>query len=244
MTPAPPRPALVAAPLQAGRGGGAGWLAGLAAVLVVLGGCADAVAGLHSGVAEGRAGVELLDAGDPTGAEGAFVSGLASPDVPRDVQASLWHALGLVRARRQAVAEADSAFVEAIARADDPATRARYATDAGAAALLGDDPARAVDLLRRALVLDPGSGAARRNYEIARRRLAANEPPRPSPFAEEVKARADSLVAARQYPAALDVMEEGLRQDSSVAVYADFIGRLTGVVDIETGGPETLTPAP
>ena len=212
--------------------------------VVLLAGCGDAVAGLQPGVAEGRGGVALLDAGDPGGAEGAFVAGLAQRDVPRDVQAKLWHSLGIVRARRKAVAEADSAFAEALARADDPGTRARYAYDAGTAALLGDDPARALDPLRRALVLDPSSGAARRNVEIALRRLADREPPRPSPFAERVKARADSLVAARQYPAALDVMEDGLRQDSSVAVYADFVGRLTGVVDIETGGPAAVDSAP
>ena len=231
---APPRPLLAArrSPLA------------LVLLALLLAGCADAVAGLQPGVAEGRGGVALLDAGDPEGAEGAFVAGLAQRNVPRDVQARLWHSLGIVRARRKAVAEADSAFTEALARADDPGTRARYAYDAGTAALLGDDPARAVDHLRRALVLDPSSGAARRNVEVALRRLAEREPPRPSPFAEQVKARADSLVAARQYAAALNVMEDGLRQDSSVAVYADFIGRLTGVVDIETGGPAAVDSAP
>ena len=195
-------------------------------------------------MAEGRDGVEALDAGDPEGTEAAFVAGLAQGGVPRGVQARLWHSLGIVRARRKAVAEADSAFAEAIDRADDPGLRARYAYDAGTAALLGDDPALAVGHLRRALVLEPGSGAARRNLEIALRRLATDEDLEPTSFAEDVKARADSLVAARQYEAALDVMQDGLRRDSSVAVYADFVGRLTGVVDIETGGPAAVDSAP
>ena len=210
----------------------------------VLSGCADAVAGLQPGVAEGRGGVEAIAAGDPERAEAAFAAGLAQSDVPREVQAKLWHALGLVRTRLNAGAPADSAFAEAVDRADDPDRRARYAYDAGTAALLGDDSARALDHLRRSLVLDPSNGAARRNAEIALRRLADDEPPEPTPFAERVKARADSLVAARQYPAALDVMQDGLRQDPTVSVYADFIGRLTGVVDIETGGPAAVDSAP
>ena len=212
-----------------------------ALALLALTGC-DLAAGLQPGVADGRGGVALLEAGDPEGAEAAFIAGLAADDVPRDVRAKLWHSLGIARSRGQKPAEADSAFAEALALADDPSTRARYATDAGTAALTGGDPGRALALLRRALVLDPESGAARRNAEIALRRLAEDAPPEPTPFAEEVKARADSLVAARQYPAALDVMQDGLRQDPSVAVYADFIGRLTGVVDIETGGPVDSAP--
>ena len=212
--------------------------------LVALAGCGDAATALQPGVAEGRGGVAALDAGDPERAEAAFVSGLAADGVPREVQARLWHSLGIVRSRRKAVAEADSAFAEAVDRADDPDLRARYAYDAGTAALLGDDPARARDHLRRALVLDPGSPAARRNLEIALRRLATDQDLEPTSFAEDVKARADSLVAARQYGAALDVMEDGLRRDSSVAVYADFVGRLTGVVDIETGGPAAVDSAP
>ncbi|MDT0632400.1 hypothetical protein RQM47_01085 [Rubrivirga sp. S365] len=225
------------------RAAGAGWLA-LALALAVLAGCGDVTAALQPGVAEGRGGVEAQAAGDPEGAEAAFTEGLAARDVPRRVQAQLWHSLGLVRAQRQATAEADSAFAEAIDRADDPALRARYAFDAGAAALAGDDPALALGHLRRALVLDSENPAARRNVEIALRRLADREPPRPTPFAEQVKAQADSLVAARQYPAALDVMVDGLRRDSSVAVYADFIGRLAGVAGIETGGPAAQPPAP
>lgn len=166
-----------------------------------------------------------------------LISGLASPDVARATQAKLWHALGLARVRVSEYAEADSAYAEALARADDPNQRARYAFDAGTAALLADDAARAVDLLRRSLVLDPDDADARRNYQIARIALDAGQP-EPSDFARQVKARADSLVAARQYRTALDVMQDGLVQDSSVAAFADFTNRLGGVAQIE----ETVPP--
>ena len=227
-------------------------LIALLLVLTVLAGCnpeaeSGPFAALQTGVREGREGARLLDtradsvAGDPEAAEAAFISGLALDGVPRGVQSKLWHGVGLARAHARRFAEADSAFAEALVRADAPARRARYALDAGTAALLGGDPARAVDLLRRSLVLDPDRPETRRAYEIARRALADDpEAPEPSDFARRLKAQADSLVGARQYRAALDVMEGGLAQDSTVATYADFIGRLGGVVQIE----ETVPPEP
>ena len=211
-----------------------------ALAVLLLGGCLDA---LQPGVAQGRAGVERLQAGDAPGAEALLIQGLAQPQVPRDVQARLWHSLGLARAEQQRYAEADSAFAEALARADAPALRARYAYDAGTAALLADDPQRADSLLRRALLLDPRSADARRNQEIARRRIQdPPETPEPSDFARRLKARADSLVSARQYRAALDVMQDGLAQDSSVAAYTEFITRLGGVVDLEATTPAAADP--
>jgi Tfp pilus assembly protein PilF len=207
-------------------------------VLVLLAGCAEGgpLGALRPGVAEGREALAHLDGGRPEAAEAAFVAGLAEPDVPRDVAARLWHGLGVVRARLDADAPADSAFAEALALAHDPARRARYAYDAGTAALAAGDAGRAVRLLRQSLVLDPGRADARRNVEVALRRLHDERPAEPSPRARQIKARADSLVAARQYRAALDVMEGGLTRDSSLAAYADFVGRLQGVVSIEEGG--------
>lgn len=203
-------------------------------------------AALQPGVREGREAVRLLEEGEHEAAGSAYAAGLAREGVPRDVAARLWHGLGVARVRQQDAAAADSAFGQALSLADDPARRARYATDAGTAALGAGEAERAVDLLRRALVLDPGNAAARRNYEIARRQLDAQNPeaPEPSDFARQIKARADSLVAARQYPAALDVMQEGLAQDSTVTAYADFIGRLSGVAAIETAQPPADDSAP
>jgi len=205
------------------------------AALLLLGGCIDA---LRPGSREGRAGVALLEGGDAAGAQAMFAQGLAREGVPRDVAARLWQALGVARAQQKKYAEADSAFAEALLRADAPDQRARYAFDAGTAALLADDAVRADSLLRIALLLEPESERARRNQEIARRRIQnPPEPPEPSDFAEQVKARADSLVARRQYRAALDVMNDGLARDSSVAAYAEFTQRLGGVVQIDESVP-------
>ncbi len=226
----------------------------LALVALALAGCGpDPLAAFGDGVPEGRRGVALLRQADALAADSStapqaralyqeaadrLIAGLADDDVARPTQAKLWHALGFARLHLGEAAPADSAYADALVRADSLDQRARYALDAGTAALLAGDPARAVDLLRRALLLDPSSAAARRNYEIARRALDQDDRPEPSDFAREVKARADSLVSARQYRAALDVMEEGLAQDSSVAAFADFTQRLGGVVQIE----ETTSP--
>ncbi|MEM0961249.1 MAG: VWA domain-containing protein [Bacteroidota bacterium] len=204
--------------------------------LLLLGGCRpDAI---QPGAVEGRRGVAALDAGDLARAEAQFVSGIATPDVPRPLRARLWHGLGVTRMRAERTAEADSAFAEALARADTPRQRGRYAYDAGTAALTAGDAVRADSLLRLALLLAP-TPDARRNQEIARR-LIEDPPPQPEPsdFAEQLKAQADSLVQARQYREALDVMQGGLAQDSSVAAYADFVQRLDGVVQIEEGVPQ------
>ena len=221
------------APAEAGRSAATAPVAA-ALALLLLGGCSNPLDALRPGVKEGRAAVELLGLGDAVGAEAQFVAGIATAEVPRDVRARLWHGLGVARARQDRFAGADSAFAEALAFADTPGRRARYLFDAGTAALRADAPARADSLLRLALLLDPASDAARRNQEIARRLLEdPPEPPEPSDFAERVKARADSLVAARQYRPALDVMNDGLARDSTVAAYSDFTQRLGGIVQIE-----------
>lgn len=224
-------------------------------------------AALQPGARDGRAGNRLLDDGDVPGAVAAYMAGIARTGVPAGVGARLWHNLGVALARERvardttdapgappadsAAVSADSAFAQALRLADEPARRARYAYDAGTAALLADDLAPAVALLRRSLVLDPARPEARRNYEIARRRLDRQQnpppPPEPSDDARRLKARADALVAARRYGEALGLMTDGLARDSTVAAYGDFIGRLGGVVEIEEmpqapGAPEPGTP--
>jgi len=222
-----PRP-----PREAAEGPRVGAVAAGLAVLL-LGGCWNPLDAIAPGVPQGRAGAEALAADDAPSAEALFASGLAHPEADRATRAKLWHGLGLARLAQDRAAGADSAFAQALAFADDPQTRARYAFDAGTAALAADALPRADSLLSLALRLDPQSETARRNQEIARRRLLSSAPPEPTPFAERIKARADSLVARRQYPAALDVMREGLAQDSSVAAYGEFMQRLGGVVQIE-----------
>jgi hypothetical protein len=54
----------------------------------------------------------------------------------------------------------------------------------------------------------------------------------PSPYARRLKKKAEALVARENYGAAVDSMRRGLRRDSTVAAYQDFIGRLEDVAQI------------
>ena len=198
----------------------------------------------QAGVQDGRHGNELAIQGDFEGAEAAYIAGLAREDVPAEVQARLWHNVALMRARTERLAEADSAFVRALELTAAPAARARIAFDAGTAQLSGDDARRAVAHLRRALLLRPENEEARRNIEIALRRIQpppeSPETPEPSDFAKQLKEQADALIDQQQYRDALDLMEDGRARDSTVAAFDDFIGRLSGVVQIE----ESTAPSP
>jgi tetratricopeptide (TPR) repeat protein len=202
--------------------------------------------GLRAGAADGRRGNAALEAGGSAAAAAHFEGGLLRENVPLPFQARLAHNLGLARHGQGDAARADSAFADALRRAAAPADRSRYAYNAGTAALLGGDAQTALAHLRRALVLDPAHADARRNLEIALRRLADQQPPQPpepSAFARQLKAQADRLVAERRYPDALALMEEGLARDSTVAAFSDFIGRLSGVAQIETDVPDDPAPA-
>jgi hypothetical protein len=57
---------------------------------------------------------------------------------------------------------------------------------------------------------------------------------KPSPAAQEAKARADEAVKQRQYKEALGIMETSRKQDPTTEYYADYIKRLqevNGVAD-------------
>jgi tetratricopeptide (TPR) repeat protein len=195
-----------------------------------------------SGVADGRDGNRALAAGDSSAAADAFRLGLAA-DPPRWARARLTRNLGLaVLARDPGLA--DSLLAASVALTDDPAHRATNATDAGLAALAAEDPARAVAHLRRALLLAPASGRARRAYEIARRRLDASGAP--TPEAEAIKAQAERLVEQRRYEEALRLMERSRERVPSLAAFDDWTGRLSGVAGIEQNvgdAPEGDAPA-
>lgn len=202
----------------------------------------------QAGVQDGRRGNALEIQGDFEGAEAVYLAGLAKDNVPTDVQARLWHNVALMRARTERLTEADSAFVRALDLTSAPAARSRIAYDAGTAQLSGDNARRAVAHLRRALLLRPENADARRNIEIALRRIQppqeSPERPEPSDFAKRLKEQADALIDQQQYRDALDLMEDGRARDSTVAAFDEFIGRLSGVVQIEESVAPSPAPAP
>lgn len=203
------------------------------------------------GVEEGRRGNALYQAGAYSSAVRAYESGLSKRNrrAPSALTAALWSNLGLALHRADSTQKAFAAFQNAVATAPTAEGRARAAYNAGtAAAQAGRDEAALVHL-RQALLADPSHEAARFNFEVVKRQLdrkkkqrkkkqQPQQPPdiQPSPFAQQLKDRADSLVARRQYEGAYRLMKQGLQRDSTVRAFASFIQRTGTVAQIDSAG--------
>ena len=215
-------------------------------LLLPLAGCAA----FADGAADGRRGNALLAASDAEGAAAAFRRGLTATEregTDPAVRAALWNNLGLALYEQETFDEAADAFDQALALAVAPDARARFAYNAGTALARASNLDDAAARLRRALVARPDFPEARYNYEWVERRLESKTPeggtpPEPSDAARRLKAQADALVAQHQYRDAYDLMNDGLRRDSTVAAFADYIQRLGDVVQIEEGAPREAPP--
>lgn len=205
----------------------------LALVLLLFGLLGD------TGAEHGRSGNALYEQGQYAAAERAYRDGLAAlDDTTGAVYAALQNNLGAALHRQKQFSSARSAFERAAraAPALEARVRARF-NAATAAAGLGTLEAALRDY-RQVLLMDPTHAPARYNYEFLKRKVTSgqrSQPPpdvEPSPYARRLKNKAEALVARRQYGAAVDSMQQGLRRDSTVAAYRDFITRLTDVAEI------------
>jgi tetratricopeptide (TPR) repeat protein len=165
------------------------------------------------------------------------------------VYVALQNNLGAALHRQEKFSAARSAFDAAhrIASTRDERVRALY--NAGNAAAGMGDLEAALRYFRKALLQNPNFQPARHNFEMLKRQMQKRQeqkrggsPPdvEPSPFAKELKRRADALVARKQYGNALTLMEDGLAQDSTVRAYRRFMERLEDVNGIlQEGAPRT-----
>jgi tetratricopeptide (TPR) repeat protein len=192
-----------------------------------------------TGAEHGRSGNALYEQGQYAAAATAYRDGLAAlDDTTGALYAALQNNLGAALHRQEQFSAARSAFERAAraAPALDERVRARF-NAATAAAGLGTLEAALRDY-RQVLLMDPTHTPARYNYEFLKRKLTSgrrsSSPPdvEPSPYARRLKKKAEALVARRQYGTAVDSMQRGLRRDSTVAAYQDFIARLTDVAEI------------
>jgi len=156
------------------------------------------------------------------------------------VRAGLFNNLGVALYEQEDFAAAQTSFEQSLGVALAPENRARAAFNAGNAAAQQQNFEAALGFYRQALLARPDFPEAAFNYEYLKRQQQQDQPQesaseniQPSPFAEQLKAQADSLVAAEQYRDALGVMQQGLLADSTVQAYSDFVGRLGAVVEIE-----------
>ncbi|MBN7815984.1 hypothetical protein [Algoriphagus pacificus] len=99
----------------------------------------------------------------------------------------------------------------------------------------------ALSKFQSALIKDPTNEVARYNYEMLARWLQRDKErkeqdqnkPEPSEFAKRKKAEADRLVEQFRFKDALNLMNEALQQDETVAAYQEFISSLTEVTEID-----------
>ena len=202
-----------------------------------------------SGEKAGRTGNALYTQEDYAGAADAYRAGLAAAVEQEDaqaLQADLLNNLGAALHQAEDYETAGNALIQSLANAPEDAARARAAYNLGNNQFRQEDLQTAVEFYKRALLADPGNADARFNYEFVKRQLDQQQqqqqqnneqPPEPSEFAKQLKAQAEALVAQRQYRAAFDLMQDGLRQDPTVRAFQDFIGRTGTVADINEGKP-------
>ena len=196
-----------------------------------------------TGPEKGREGNALFEQEKYAAAATAYRAGLnALADTTGAVYGGLQNNLGLALHQQDRLDAARTAFNRArrAASTDDERVRALFNAAATAAEL--GDRAAALQLYKQVLLLDPSNEAARFNYEYLKRRQesqATGEPPNiePSPFAQRLKKRAETLVARTQYTTAAALLKDGLRRDSTVQAYRDFMRRIEEIAQIARSEP-------
>ena len=202
---------------------------------------------MSGGASEGRRGNTLYERGAFDEAAAAYQEGIAQTD-PRDStqQAALHHNWGAALYQQDRYTQADSIFAVAQDYARTKAERTRIHYNRATNAARANNTEAALSHYRAALRLDPDHDDARHNYEVLARQQsslpARSEPPDvdPSDYAQRLKRRAEALAAQREYAAAFTLMQDGLADDSTVAAYQDFTGRLGTIVAIDQDSVSTV----
>jgi tetratricopeptide (TPR) repeat protein len=190
------------------------------------------------GAEKGRDGNALFDRGRYVAAADTYRAGLdATADTTGAVYVGLQNNLGLALLRQERPSAARAAFRKARRAATTEAERVRVLFNAATAAAEMGDRGAALSQYRRVLLLDPTHEDARFNYEYLKRQddgRAGGSPPNiePSPFAQQLKKKADALVARTQYTTAAALLRDGMRRDSTVRAYRDMIARLEEIAQI------------
>ncbi|WP_103029124.1 hypothetical protein [Salinibacter altiplanensis] len=190
------------------------------------------------GAEKGRDGNALFDQGRHVAAADAYQAGLdALDDTTGAVYVGLQNNRGLALHRQDRLGAARTAFRKARRAATTEAERARVLFNAANVAAEMKDRPGALNRYRQVLLLDPTHAAARFNYEYLKRQKGGRSgsdpsPLEPSPFAKQLKKKADALVARTQYTTAAALLRDGMQRDSTVRAYREFVGRLEEIAQI------------
>ncbi len=137
--------------------------------------------------------------------------------------------------------EALKSYQSAVQKSNDPQLQAQGYYNLGNTLFRMDKLQESIAAYQQALKLNPNDEDAKFNLEYVRRKLKENAQKQPqeqnqkitpSEFAKKLKAQAEALVAQRSYKEAHELLQNGLKQDPTVAAFQDFIQRIKDVVDI------------
>jgi hypothetical protein len=196
-----------------------------------------------TGPESGREGNALFEQEKYAAAAAAYREGLnARADTTGAVYAGLQNNLGLALHRQGRLDAARSALARARRAASSDAGRVRTLFNAATVAAEMGDRTVALQNYKQVLLLRPEHEAARFNYEYLKRQQDArssSEPPEvePSPFARRLKKKAETLVARTQYTTATALLKNGMRKDSTVRAYRDFMSRIEEIAQIARSEP-------
>jgi len=196
-----------------------------------------------TGPESGREGNALFEQEKYAAAAAAYREGLnARADTTGAVYAELQNNLGLALHRQGRLDAARSALARARRAASSDAGRVRTLFNAATVAAEMGDRTVALQNYKQVLLLRPEHEAARFNYEYLKRQQDArssSEPPEvePSPFARRLKKKAETLVARTQYTTAAALLKNGMRKDSTVRAYRDFMSRIEEIAQIARSKP-------
>jgi tetratricopeptide (TPR) repeat protein len=188
----------------------------------------------------GRAGNAFYEQRQYSAAESAYRDGLAdAADTTGAVYAALQNNLGAALHKQERYAEARTAFQRAVRAAASSTERQRALFNAGTAAAGAGRLRAALADYKEVLLLNPGHDRARYNYEYIKRQLSKQQPRsgstpdvEPSAYARRLKKKAEALVVETEYAAAAQLLRTGIRKDSTVLAYRDFLRRLEDVAQI------------
>jgi tetratricopeptide (TPR) repeat protein len=176
-------------------------------------------------------------------AAAAYRAGLrALADTTTAAYVGLQNNLGLALYRQGRLDAARAALRRARRAATTEPQRVRALFNAATVAAERGDRDAALQYLEKVLLRRPSHADARFNYEYLKRRRGGGEgaeppPIEPSPFAQRLKDRAETLVARRQYTTAAALLKDGVRKDSTVQAYRTFITRVEDIAQIARSAP-------
>jgi len=141
-------------------------------------------------------------------------------------------------------------YKKAITYFSDPALKAKAFYNIGTCYLETRDYENAIQAFRKSLMLHPNDLDARYNLcyaktllenEIQKAKESKNKndkkqeqkEPKPSAYAIQLKQKSDALIAKKEYSEALDLLKEGMKKDSSIKVYNDYMKRIADIIEID-----------